>query len=244
MYKKLKSFLFKFIPRSFFVQNETFFRKCMALFYIGSKHQCPICEKKNRSFILNQRGEQLCPNCGSLPRDRCLYLDISKEIQQKPNMHLLDFSPSRSVYRKLHNLDNLVYFPSDLSTNFIAEYQFDITNMPVENNFFDAIICFHILEHVEQDVQAMKELYRVLKKNGFAYLQTPFKDGEIYENMAIKTPEERLKHFGQEDHVRIYSVAGLQSRLEAVGFQVAVQIFQADNYHGISSNETILRITK
>lgn len=92
----------------------------------------------------------------------------------------------------------------------------------------------------------MSELYRVLKPNGYCIIQTPFKDGDIYEDLSIDTEAERLKHFGQEDHVRIYSVAGLQSRLEQTGFKVDVRTYteQPDNYHGFDEYETILVCTK
>jgi len=88
----------------------------------------------------------------------------------------------------------------------------------------------------------MKELYRVLRKNGTCIIQTPFKDGKIYENPSLKTEEERLKYFGQKDHVRIYSVSGLKERLSNCGFEVDVRKFIEDinNYTGFVENETIL----
>ena len=56
-----------------------------------------------------------------------------------------------------------------------------------------------------------KELFRVLKPNGTVLIQTPFKDGEIYEDYAITSESERLIHFGQEDHVRIYSCSSVST---------------------------------
>ncbi|MEJ6793130.1 MAG: hypothetical protein QNK89_10480 [Lacinutrix sp.] len=52
----------------------------------------------------------------------------------------------------------------------------------------------------------MSELLRILKPKGKCYIQTPFKTGDIYEDSDIKTEEQSLLHFGQEDHLRIYSV--------------------------------------
>jgi hypothetical protein len=93
----------------------------------------------------------------------------------------------------------------------------------------------------------MLELYRVLKTNGTIFIQTPFKDGEIYEDYSIVLPEERLLHFGQEDHVRIYSIYGLKSMLENTGFKVETKTFQkskTDLYKGLHSPETVLIVTK
>ena len=49
----------------------------------------------------------------------------------------------------------------------------NITKLPLEDDYFDLIICNHVLEHIENDEDAIKELYRVLKKDGKAILQVP-----------------------------------------------------------------------
>lgn len=244
MYNQIKKFLSRIIPKDVLIKNEPTIRKVMYLFYKGSKHECNICEKKNRKFVLNQRGEKLCPNCGSMPRDRRLFMEFEKQKPNKESFRLLDFSPSRSLYRKFKSERKINYFPSDLSTNFIAEYQYDITKIPIEDNYFDFIICYHILEHVEKDADAMKELFRVVTENGQILVQTPFKEGNIYEDFSITSPEERLKHFGQDDHVRIYSVEGLKQRLTQVGFKVNTIQFEADEYLGLNKGEIILELTK
>ncbi len=244
MYNKIKSLLYSVFPKRFLIKNERLFRKAMYPFYIGSSHQCSVCQKKLRSFISNQRKEQLCPNCGSLPRDRRLFLEFKKEVFTTQPIKLLDISPSRSLYFQFNKSKNIDYYPSDLSDDFMSKYQYDLTDMPVEDNYFDVIICFHILEHIEKDTLAMKELYRTLKPRGLIFVQTPFKSGEIYENSAITNPEDRKVHFGQDDHVRIYSVDGLKQRLTAVGFKVDVHQYETDEYLGLVNNETILKLTK
>jgi len=103
------------------------------------------------------------------------------------------------------------------------------------------VICYHILEHIEDDIKAMKELNRILKPKGECIIQTPFKTGEIYENEEVKTEEERLIHFGQKDHLRIYSVKGLMNRLESVGFQTKLKEYkEIDNNYGYNINEKVI----
>jgi ubiquinone/menaquinone biosynthesis C-methylase UbiE len=163
----------------------------------------------------------------------------------KANSSILDFSPSRCLYRKLKKFKGISYQSSDLSGDFIADFQYDITDLKIEENAIDLVICYHILEHVPNDLQAMHELYRILKPGGKALVQTPFKEGAIYENDAITAEKERLEHFGQEDHVRIYSVSGLQERLENAGFLVEARHYLSDETHfGLSTEETILVLTK
>jgi SAM-dependent methyltransferase len=50
----------------------------------------------------------------------------------------------------------------------------DIHNLPLADESVDAVICMNVLEHVEEPHKAMKEIYRVLKKGGYAYFDTPF----------------------------------------------------------------------
>jgi hypothetical protein len=49
-----------------------------------------------------------------------------------------------------------------------------------------------------------------LKPQGKCFIQTPFKEGKIYEDRSKQSKEERKQYFGQEDHVRIYSIFGLK----------------------------------
>jgi hypothetical protein len=91
----------------------------------------------------------------------------------------------------------------------------------------------------------MQELFRVVKAGGKILVQTPFKEGNIYENPDIVSQQDRLVQFGQEDHVRVYSVDGLQSRLESCGFSVEIRKFINDSpQFGLENNETVLVVTK
>lgn len=60
----------------------------------------------------------------------------------------------------------------------VADYKPDIVgdihNLPFPDNSIDAIICIAVLEHVEEPQQAVREIYRVLKPGGYAYIYAPF----------------------------------------------------------------------
>nr|WP_315034576.1 methyltransferase domain-containing protein [uncultured Chryseobacterium sp.] len=239
MYNFLKSVVKNFIPKEVLIKNEDQFRKLLKPFYQGKNHECNICETKLKRFAQLNNGQLICPVCGSLPRTRRLYSLLKNEFL-KTHFSFLDFSPSRMLYKKWKERKDIVYFPTDFENEFLSDYHYDITNISAEDNTFDLIVCYHILEHIIDDVTAMKELYRVLKSGGQILIQTPFKEGDIYEDYNIISPEERLKHFGQDDHVRIYSVAGLENRLQKAGFITEIRNCKEDLYHGLSRDETII----
>ena len=243
MYSCLKYILRLAIPEKYFVKYEGEFRALLYPFYKGKICRCNICDAELRIFIKLKSGDLLCPKCGSLGRTRRLYKLLNEYIF-KEGPQVLDFSPSRSLYRKLKSKKEICYYPTDFENEFLADYHFDITNIEIGNNFFDVVICYHILEHIEDDQTAIKELYRVLKPGGKLLVQTPFKEGDIYENPLITSTTDRLKHFGQEDHVRVYSPQGLAKRLSRSGFSVKTEKYSPDVELGLSENEIVLIATK
>jgi len=222
-YHTTKGLALKLIPNQLLHRLEPGLRRIAAIPYYGNKYHCNICKTSLKQFIHLSRGDKLCPVCGSLPRHRRLWDLLHTKFM--PEGHLLHFSPSRSMAKQLHARKSLDYLTTDFEGKLFTDVQYDITAIPEEDNSFDQIICYHVLEHIPDDQAAIKELYRVLKPNGHVLIQTPFKKGDIYENETVQSPTERLQHFGQEDHVRIYSANGLKERLEQNGFQVQTLIF-------------------
>ncbi|RKY97148.1 MAG: SAM-dependent methyltransferase [Ignavibacteriae bacterium] len=241
IYEKIKKIINSVIPRKVLTKYESILRYFYYQLYRGKRFQCNVCNKKLREFISLKSGEKLCPFCGSSSRNRRLWKILVSDFL-KSDIRILHFSPSRSLKRFLSKYPSLNYITSDFMGEFDADKHYNITDISESDNTFDLIICYHILEHIEDDREAMNELYRVLKNGGNCIIQTPFKDGEIYENDKIKTAEDRLKYFGQEDHVRIYSVDGLKERLANTGFEVKVNKFneEKNNYNGLSEEESVL----
>jgi SAM-dependent methyltransferase len=93
--------------------------------------------------------------------------------------------------------------------------------IPLEDNTYDWVICNHVLEHVESDIEAMKEILRILKPGGKAILQVPinYDYTKTHEDLSITDPKEREKIFGQYDHLRWHGL-DYPERLKTAGFQV------------------------
>jgi len=53
------------------------------------------------------------------------------------------------------------------------DYNYDIHNLGFSDAAFDVIVCNAVLEHVEDPVKAIKELYRVLKPDGLIWIEVP-----------------------------------------------------------------------
>jgi ubiquinone/menaquinone biosynthesis C-methylase UbiE len=50
----------------------------------------------------------------------------------------------------------------------------DVQDLPFANDTQEAIICNAVLEHVENPIQAAKELHRVLRPGGYCFVFVPF----------------------------------------------------------------------
>ena len=91
-----------------------------------------------------------------------------------------------------------------------------LTRLPLRDASVDLLVCYHVLEHVPDDAAAMHEIARVLSPRGIALLQVPIRMGVLTEEDPEALPEERLRRFGQIDHVRWYG-DDFDSRLSAAG---------------------------
>jgi SAM-dependent methyltransferase len=197
-----------------------------APFFRGLERYCPICEQHFRTFLpagVPRRPDVRCPRCGSRERHRLLwlYLRVRTEIfTSRRRLRLLHVAPEPFLARRLARLPTLDYVSGDLSGE--GMLRFDLTRLPFEDDSFDVILCLHVLEHVPDDTQALSELARVLR--GWAILQVPIVGERTVEDPQMTDPDERLRRFGQEDHVRTYG-RDYQSRLRAAGFELEVVDF-------------------
>ncbi|MGV3632444.1 MAG: class I SAM-dependent methyltransferase [Bacteroidota bacterium] len=240
-YNSVKKLVLRLVPKSFLIRHEAFFRSALSFMYRGNRQECNICHTRLKSFVTNEN--RTCPKCGSIARERRLWEILNRDYLDEAKA-ILDFSPSRATYRKLKERFGKNYTGTDLSGDFLSDKAYDITQIACGNASFDLILCYHILEHITDDRQAMSELFRVLKPGGTCLVQTPFKAGETYEDYSIQSPEERLRAFGQDDHVRVYSLEGLKTRLEEAGFSCETLSFEHNSgqeiYYGFKDPEYIL----
>jgi len=173
-----------------------------------------------------------------------LFLHQKSDLFTAPHT-VLDIAPERILSRTLRALEGLRYVSADLESP-MAMLSMDVTDIPFRDDYFDVVFCNHVLEHVPDDRAALRELHRVLARDGFAILQTPFEPdrAHTYEDPAIVDPMDRLHVFGHLEHVRIYG-QDLEERMRKAGFVVRrdpfVRTLSADVIHryGLDPTEDI-----
>jgi SAM-dependent methyltransferase len=226
MLNKLVGFALNNIPRPLLIKMSYMLSGITALFLKGDKFEDPIDGKKYRKLLpygygKSRRLNVFAPGSLSLERHRLLWLYLKEESNFfNEKLKVLHIAPEQCFYGRFKGMENLDYTSADIESP-IADLHFDIQNIPLDDQSYDIVICNHVLEHVEDDIKAMKELYRILKKGGMGIFQIPQDlDRETtYEDKSIVSPEDREKHFGQYDHVRLYGKDYFQ-RLRSVGFDV------------------------
>lgn len=176
------------------------------------------------NFESLNREKKICKCCRALDRDRLIIAFLNRFIKSKKNgIKMLQIAPSRAIEMwAKNNADKIIYESTDLymeNVTFVSDIQ-DMQN--VRDNEYDIVVCSHVLEHVQDDRMAMRELRRILKDDGVCLLLVPIPIGVVNMDEEIGLTEEKnWERFGQNDHVRLYSKIDFVNRLIESGFYVS-----------------------
>lgn len=229
--KRLIRYILNHIPRPILQRLAGWGVPLLGLFYMGRGRECPLCGCRRRKFLpygyVVQREDALCPGCLALERHRLLWLwlvrqsDIGRGAVALPR--LLHVAPEVALmrkFRKMYASEPERYVTADLESP-LADMHFDIQHIPLPDGQIDAVICNHILEHVEDDRLALREIFRILRPGGWGVLLSPvdIEREHTFEDDTITDPAERTRIFGQYDHRRIYGRDYVE-RLREAGFEV------------------------
>lgn len=193
--------------------------------YFGSHRYCVVCDKHSKKFLpygVESRKDACCPLCGSVERDRLNLIFLRKQtnlFDGRPKS-LLHVAPEAAFKKIFSQAAGKGYLTADLMAEDVME-KMDITNIQHPDESFDIIYCSHVLEHVPDDRRAMREFQRCLRQDGWAVLNVPVTAEKTFEDPSITCREERLRLFGQTDHVRKYG-PDYKDRLVDAGFRVTV----------------------
>lgn len=240
-------------------------RRAMARIPFGAKCQCIMCERRVQRFLPYRGGwadvppliRQLgvvgsdvenyeCPACGCHDRERHLlmYLTASGLLPTMKGAKILHLAPERHLQRFIRSAMPAEYIQGDLYPDRQDIEKIDLQAVPYPADYFDFVLANHVLEHVQNDIQALNEIFRVLRKGGHAILQTPYSSVlmHMFEDSGIRNSAARLHAYGQEDHCRLYG-RDIATRFEGVGLksllrkhsEILIEI--TDSRQGINPNE-------
>jgi ubiquinone/menaquinone biosynthesis C-methylase UbiE len=97
----------------------------------------------------------------------------------------------------------------------------DATSLPFRNDSFDLVTIFHVIEHIKNDKTVLKEIYRILKKNGTVLIVTPNANrfAKIY-SFVLKIVKRRPYRYPlNPDHVFEYGASGIENIMKNSEFQ-------------------------
>ncbi len=225
MLKFIISISSRFVPRHQLQRVAGFVLKIVGIFYRGNRFEDPITGKTYRKLLpygrIQMRSNALAPDSMSLERHRLIWLYLKERTNFfTATNKVLHIAPEYCFIKRFAKLPNLDYVTADLNSPW-AKVKLDVQNIPMADNEFDVILCNHVLEHVADDVLAMREMFRVMKPGGFGIFQVPL-DSNLdvtLEDKTINTPALRELHYGQRDHRRLYG-KDYSERLRKAGFIV------------------------
>jgi SAM-dependent methyltransferase len=188
---------------------------------LPARVMCPCCGWEGRRFldfievgIVIPRVE--CPQCNSHDRHRTLYLWLKNDFQLEARKGVgLIFAAERAFHQLWKQAPDLRVFKLDIDATRDVDMLADLQRLPFGAGSIDFIWCHHILQLVQDDRAALRELSRVLRPGS----------GNLVLSVAI-APHTRTIEYGFENKevLRFWRIYGddFTERLAEAGFAVEV----------------------
>jgi len=161
---------------------------------------CPVCQYEGPFVTLQaEYGEckhAECPHCGALERHRLLSL-VLDEIEKTTSIQgktILHFAPKPFFFRRRFMALSTDYTTTDLIMRNV-DMRVDLGALPFPTGSQDLIFASYILQYVQDDMKAIREIHRVLHPGGLAILPMT-----IVAERTIEYPEPNMLESG--GHVR------------------------------------------
>lgn len=187
--------------------------------YIGCNYD--IFATKKIIGASKRRGK--CPICESIDRERYIYYILKNytSLLDGVGHHVLHFAPEECLSQTLKNACGAGYISADIAPK-RADIIADITKLQFAAETFEYIICNHVMEHIPMEWKAFEEIKRCLIQGGVLILTVPICwEQKTFEDDGVETEEDRVKYYGQKDHVRLYG-NDVVERIEKFGFDVTL----------------------
>ena len=189
--------------------------------YAGANVYCVVCNGLFASW-LDRKDCGVCPNCESQARHRFMWSLLEREWRDTtPPVQLLHVAPEECLARRFRSSPSVARYVTLDRGSPGVDVHADLTATGLPDRSFDAIVCSHVLEHIPDDHAAIREMFRLLRRHGVAYVQVPFSQESptTDEDPSVTDPAERERRFTGFDHVRLYG-RDVADRLRGEGFDV------------------------
>lgn len=201
--------------------------KLRAALGIANGQHCCACGRDVPGFYFFSYRPYGCPHCRSSPRERFVAYALDQGLipALPAGARVLHVAPAEQcLVRRFRALAG-TYVAGDIDPR---RYRWragdvirvDLTDIPFSRPF-DLIYASHVLEHIPDDAQAMRECFDHLRPGGVAVFLVPLRGEVTEEGGEGLSRAERQRRFGQWDHVRQYGI-DIVDRLEQAGFEVTV----------------------
>jgi SAM-dependent methyltransferase len=192
--------------------------------HAGLRFRCNICGARLRSFVphgIPPEPNFLCPLCRSKPPHRlaAVFFDTHPELFFRGGL-LLHVAPEPGLGQKLAERareSGMTYRCGGITG--VGDQYVDLLSLPFDTDSISLVYCCHVLNALQEDTAAMREIHRVLHPEGVALLQVPaFYQGAT--TLETNGLEDRMAAFGDEGIYRCYTNADYEARLRVAGFEV------------------------
>jgi len=137
---------------------------------------CSVCGYRGpfrsmRSFA-GVRAHAQCPHCNALERHRLQMAVMSRVLRDFDGQLMLHVAPEpfmAAFFRARFPL----YETADLEMRGVT-HRVDLQSMPqIPDGQYDLVFASHVLEHIPDDLAAIREIHRILAPGGMAVLPVP-----------------------------------------------------------------------
>jgi SAM-dependent methyltransferase len=124
-----------------------------------------------------------------------------------------------------------IVLPKHKPQNYLKLIKADVTKkLPFKDNSIDTVIMGGVIEHLENPMAALREINRVLKKNGLLLMETP---NPYFLPIIFSDLFMRLKHYFYDTHINLFPRRIMLKMLWHTGFDLNKIIgcgFNINNY--------------
>lgn len=148
--------------------------------------------------------------------------NVVKDRGQK----ILDLGCGNAIYFQLFN--HPTTYGIDLSIGklkrakkFLNSICAGATNLPFKNEMFDVVLCSEVIEHLFEPKKCLNEMFRVLKKGGFAIITFP-NTGALQKRLALLFfgRSKGINYHFNKEHIRFFAEKDMKYLLKPYNVKI------------------------